>query len=61
MAKRSALKGSRSRKMRCVMLKEGTGFLALMLGAMGGDSENLIFPIALILIGAWMVLTSKDN
>ena len=43
------------------MLKDGTGFLALMLGAMGGDSENLIFPIALILIGAWMVLTSKDN
>lgn len=32
-----------------------------MLGAMGGDSENLIFPVVLILVGAWMVLTSKDN
>ncbi len=43
------------------MLKEGAGLLALMLGMMGGDTENLIFPVVLILIGAWMVLTSKDN
>ncbi len=43
------------------MLKHGIGFVLMMLGAMGGDGENLIFPIALILIGAWMVLTSKDN
>ncbi len=43
------------------LLKYGIGFALMMLGAMGGDSENLIFPVALILVGAWMVLTSKDN
>lgn len=43
------------------MLKSGIGFVLTMLGAMGGDSENLIFPVVLILVGAWMVLTSKDN
>lgn len=43
------------------MLKETIGFFTMCLGGMAGDSENLIFPVALILIGAWMVLTSKDN
>lgn len=43
------------------MLKQGLGLLALMLGMMGGDGENLIFPVCLALIGAWMVLTSKND
>lgn len=33
----------------------------MTLGIMGGDSENLIFPVILIFIGAWMVLTSKGD
>ena len=43
------------------MLKQGLGLLALMLGMMGGDTENLIFPICLALVGAWLVITSNDN
>lgn len=41
------------------MLKEGIGLLALMLGMMGGDGENLIAPICMICIGAWLVITGK--
>ena len=41
------------------LLKEGIGLLALMLGVMSGDAENLIFPICLALVGAWLVITSK--
>lgn len=42
------------------LLKCGTGFALMMLGVMGGDSENLILPICMILIGAWMVITSRE-
>ena len=41
------------------MLKSGIGFALMMLGAMGGDGENLIAPICMICIGAWLVITSK--
>ena len=41
------------------LLKSGIGFALMMLGMMGGDSENLIFPICLALVGAWLVITSK--
>lgn len=43
-----------------ILLKSGIGFALMMLGAKGGDSENLIFPIALILIGAWMIFDKGD-
>lgn len=43
------------------MLKEGIGFFLMCLGGMGGDSENLILPILLILIGAWLVFGSKGE
>lgn len=43
------------------MLKEGIGFFLMTLGGMGGDSENLILPIVLILIGAWLVIGSKGD
>lgn len=42
------------------LLKSGIGFVLMMLGAMGGDGENLIFPIALILIGAWMIFSKSE-
>lgn len=43
------------------MLKEGIGFFLMCLGGMGGDSENLILPILLILIGAWLALSNKGD
>lgn len=42
------------------MLKHGVGFVLMMLGAMGGDGENLIVPICMICIGAWMIFDKGD-
>lgn len=43
------------------MLKEGIGLLMTVLGISFGNSENLILPFALILIGAWLILSSKGE
>lgn len=43
------------------MLKQGIGFFTMTLGGMMGGSENLILPIILILIGAWLALGSKGD
>ena len=43
------------------MLKQGIGFFTMTIGGMMGDSENLILPIVLILIGAWFALSNKGD
>ena len=43
------------------MLKEGLGFLAMLLGIMGGDSDYIILPTILIIMGAVLILTSKGE
>lgn len=43
------------------MLKQGIGFFTMCIGGMMGDSENLILPIVLILIGAWLALSNKGD
>ena len=42
------------------MLKQTIGFFTMCLGGMAGDSENLIFPVALILIGAWLMFSKPE-
>ena len=41
------------------MLKKGIGFFLACIGGMGGDSDNLLIPIAIILIGA-LLMTHED-
>lgn len=41
------------------MVKQGTGLALIFMGGMGAESEYLILPILLILIGAYLVL--HDN
>lgn len=43
------------------MVKQGIGFFMMTLGGMMGDSQDFIFPIIIIAIGAILLLTSKDN
>lgn len=43
------------------MLKQEIGFFMMTLGGMMGNSENLILPIVLILIGAWFALSNKGD
>jgi hypothetical protein len=43
------------------MLKEGIGFFLMTIGGMMGDSECLIVPIIVILIGAWLALSNKGD
>lgn len=42
------------------MLKQTIGFFTMCLGSMAGDSENLAFPIMLILLGAWMIFSKPE-
>ena len=37
------------------LLKKNIGFALMCLGAMGGDSSNLIVPIAMILMGVALI------
>lgn len=43
------------------MLKEYLGFFTMCLGGMAGDSENLAFPIMLILVGAWLIFSKPEE
>lgn len=42
------------------MLKETIGFFTMCLGGMAGDSENLVFPIMLVLLGAWLIFSKSE-
>lgn len=56
---RSATKDFHSRKVT-LMIKQGIGIFTMCLGGMMGDSENLIIPICIILIGAWLVFSNNE-
>lgn len=43
------------------MLKEGIGFFMMTIGGMMGNSQDFIFPIIIIGIGAWLVLSNKED
>lgn len=37
------------------MLKEKIGLVIFFIGAMAGESENLIVPIAIMALGVWLM------
>ena len=43
------------------MLKQATGFFTVTIGTMFGNSDNLILPLVLIIIGAVLLISGKDE
>lgn len=43
------------------MLKQVAGAFTVMIGTGFGDSENLILPIVIILIGIALIVSGKDG
>lgn len=43
------------------MKRQTAGFALMCLGAMGGNSENLIIPLLMIAVGVWLVKSGKET
>lgn len=43
------------------MIRKGTGFFTMLIGTGFGNSDNLILPLVLILIGVVLMFSGKDG
>lgn len=43
------------------MLKQAIGIITMCLGGMMGDSDYLIIPVVIMLIGAWLIVTGRGD
>lgn len=43
------------------MKRQTVGFALMCLGAMGGNSENLIIPLLMMAVGIWLVKSGKER
>lgn len=43
------------------MKRQTAGFILMCLGAMGGNSENLVIPLLMIAVGVWLIRSRKER